>query len=149
MRLLFILVRVLLAALFLTAGLIKAGASEGFAITIAQFSILPPSAVSAFAVTLPWFEILAAILLLIPRTAKFGAILAAFLFATFISAIAWALSQGLIVDCGCFGESTPSLGKMIATLVRNAFLLAIALGLAVALPSRTLRTASATRQSKT
>ncbi|MGC1479391.1 MAG: MauE/DoxX family redox-associated membrane protein [Chthoniobacterales bacterium] len=123
--------RLLLAGLFLTAGLIKAGASEGFAITIATFSILPPTIVTAFANLLPWVEILAALLLLIPPTARLGAALAALLLFTFIGALAWALSQGLIVDCGCFGESPPSLSKMVVALVRNVILLALTLALAV------------------
>lgn len=123
--------RLLLAALFLTAGLIKAGASEGFAITIAQFSILPPAAITAFALALPWVEILTALLLVIPKTARVGAALAALLLTTFITALLWALSQGLIVDCGCFGESAPSLNKMLLTLTRNVILLTLTLTLAI------------------
>lgn len=123
--------RVLLAAIFLTAGLIKAGASEGFAITIAAFSILPPTSVTILANLLPWVEILTAIFLLIPRTARIGAALASLILVVFIGALTWALSQGLIVDCGCFGESPPSLTKMLVTLGRNVVLLAIALGLAI------------------
>jgi uncharacterized membrane protein YphA (DoxX/SURF4 family) len=134
--------RLLLAALLLTAGLIKAGASEGFAVTIAQFTILPPTAVSGLAIALPWAEIVTAILLLIPRTARLGAALAALLFATFIAAIAWALSQGLIVDCGCFGESEPSLEKMITTLLRDVVLLLIALALVLPRPAPPTRPAA-------
>ncbi len=129
MRFLVLAARILVAALLLTAGLIKAGASEGFAITIAGFSILPPGAVTAFAIGLPWVEIVAGIFLLIPRTVRLGAALASGLFAAFILAIAWALSQGLIVDCGCFGESPPSRERMVNTLLRDVALLAISLGL--------------------
>ncbi len=123
--------RLVLAALFLTAGLIKAGASEGFAITIAQFSILPPATVTAFAIFLPWVEIITAVLLVIPKMARVGAILAAALLATFITALLWAISQGLIVDCGCFGESAPSLSKMLLTLTRNVVLLTLTLVFAI------------------
>ncbi len=131
MRHLHLATRLLLAALFLAAGLVKAGASEGFAITIAQFTILPPATVTAFAIILPWFEILAAILLLVPRTVRWGAILTATLLVTFTAALGWALSQGLIVDCGCFGETAPSRERMVTTLVRDVVLLAAALILAV------------------
>lgn len=128
--------RVLLAALFLYAGAVKAGASEGFAITIAQFSILPPPLVMIFARVLPWLEIAAGILLLIPRTARFGAALTACLLLVFSGAIGWALSQGLIVDCGCFGEDVPpSRERMVATLLRDLLLL----GLTVGVASRRLR----------
>ncbi len=135
-RLSLLAARIVIATLLFAAGLIKAGASEGFAITIAQFSILPPTAIAAFATWLPWVEIVTAILLLVPRSARLGAGLAALLFTTFAAAIAWALSQGLIVDCGCFGGSTPSRERMIFTLVRNVVLLAASLAIVFVRPSR-------------
>lgn len=124
--------RILLAALFLYAGVVKAGASEGFARTIAEFTILPPDLLPVLAIALPWTEMICGILLLIPYTARLGAVLAAILFAIFITAIAWALSQGLIVDCGCFGEDVPpSRERMVATLTRDVVLLVVTLGLAL------------------
>lgn len=124
--------RIGLAVMFLYAGFVKSGASEGFARTISQFTILPPSLVELFSLTLPWIEVLCGILLLIPKSARIGAVLAAVLLMTFIVAIGWALSQGLIVDCGCFGEDVPpSRERMVATLVRDAVLLVLTLGLAL------------------
>jgi uncharacterized membrane protein YphA (DoxX/SURF4 family) len=122
--------RLVLAGLFLYAGVIKAGASEAFATTIAGFSVLPPGGVQLFAYLLPWIEMAAAILILIPRTSRLGADLISCLLATFILAILWALSQGLVVDCGCFGEGTPTVEKMLETLLRDILLLALSIGLA-------------------
>lgn len=119
------LARLILAAIFLYSGLVKAGASEQFAVTIAQFTFLPPPAIAILAAALPIAEILAAILLLIPATVRLGALLTTGLLLTFIGAIAWALSQGLVVDCGCFGAGTPSLTAMVLTLARDVALLAM------------------------
>ncbi len=122
--------RVFVAGLFLYAGGIKAGASEGFAITISQFSILPAPLITIAAILLPFAEIVGAILLLIPRTTRMGAALLSALLVVFLTALTWALSQGLIVDCGCFGDEPPSRDRMVATILRDVVLLAITLPLA-------------------
>jgi len=135
-----LLARLFLAGLFLYAGLVKAGASEQFAVTIAQFTILPPTFVGWAAALLPFLEITAAVLLVLPATARYGTWLIATLLTIFILSIGWALSQGLIVDCGCFGESTPSHTKMLLALVRDVGLLILTVGLAVRqVPERTPR----------
>ena len=120
------LARILVAAIFLYAGVVKAGTSERFAMTIAQFSILPPHAVSVAAMVLPWLEILTAILLLVPATARLGALGATGLLVVFIGVLAWGIHQGWAIDCGCFG-----LGEAISpkTLARDGALLAICAGL--------------------
>ncbi len=123
--------RILLAAVFFYAGFIKMETSERFAITIASFSLLPPAFIDAFVLGLPWLETAAAVLILVPRTARIGAALVTLLLITFIGALGWALQQGLVVDCGCFGEdATPSPGKMAFAIWRDIALLALTLGLA-------------------
>jgi uncharacterized membrane protein YphA (DoxX/SURF4 family) len=123
--------RIFLAALFLYAGLVKLDASESFALTMSKFSFLPESSVPWLALGLPAIEIFTAILLLIPRTARFAAGIVAVLLVTFIAALGWTLQQGFTADCGCFGEDgAPSRAKMIFAIVRDVALLALTLGLA-------------------
>jgi uncharacterized membrane protein YphA (DoxX/SURF4 family) len=138
------LARILVAAVFLYAGIVKAGTSERFAMTIAQFSILPPQAVGAAAMVLPWLEILTAILLLVPATARLGALGAAGLLVVFIGVLAWGIHQGWAIDCGCFGngDDPPAQGELPIALGRDVVLLAITLGLAL---RKTHRTASQRR----
>ena len=129
------LARLLLAAIFLYAGAVKLGISERFAITIAQFFILPLAWPGPFAASLPWIEMLAGILLLIPRTARVGAFAAAVLLVAFIGALGWAWSQGFTVDCGCFGstedEPATATGNQIPyALARDVVLLALTLPVA-------------------
>lgn len=123
--------RIALAALFFYAGFIKLGTSEQFAVTVAQFTILPPALAAPFALALGWVETIAAVLLVIPRTARFGATIVAGLLVVFIAALGYALAQGLVVSCGCFGEEVaPSRAGMWAALGRDVLLLALTLGLA-------------------
>jgi uncharacterized membrane protein YphA (DoxX/SURF4 family) len=127
------LARILIAAVFLYAGIVKMGASERFAITTAQFSILPPATVGVAAMALPWLEILTAVLLLVPLTSRLGALCAAGLLVTFIGVLAWGIHQGWTIDCGCFGngDEPPAQGELPIALGRDVVLLAITLGLAL------------------
>lgn len=124
--------RIVLAAIFLYAGIVKLGASEGLSITIMRITSAGSPVAETIASVLPWIETACGILLLVPHTSRWGAALAAILLATFIAAIGWALSQGLIVDCGCFGADVPpSRERMVSTLVRDFVLLGVTLGLAL------------------
>ncbi len=130
------LARILIAGVLLYAGVLKLGASERFTVTVAKFAVLPDAWLGAFVLALPAVEVLAGILLLIPRTAQTGACLAAGLLTVFIAALAWAWSQGFTVDCGCFGtEDEPAPGNAIPlALARDVVLLAITLLLAARRP---------------
>lgn len=121
-----IFLRLLLAGIFLWAGLVKAGASEQLTLTIATLGLVPDTWIWPIAVILPWAEILAAVLLLVPYTVRIGAIAIFGLCLLFAGVIASALFRGLIVDCSCFGEGTPSADKMILTVVRDVVLAGLA-----------------------
>lgn len=126
------LARLLVAGVLLYASVLKLGTSERFAVTVAKFSVLPEAWAGVFAMALPWIEMAAGILLLIPRTARIGAFAAAGLLILFLAALAWAWSQGFTIDCGCFGaedEQVPGNAIPLA-IARDAVLLAITLLLA-------------------
>jgi len=113
-------IRIVLAGMFLYAGFIKAGASEEFALALVPFTILPAEWAGAFAVILAWTEIVAGLLLLIPRIYPLGAALILLLAGVFIGALGWALANGIIVDCACFGrDEAPSAIKMVWAIVRD------------------------------
>lgn len=128
MKLLLASLRLFLAAVFLYAGLVKASASAQFAIALIPFTFLPSSWIGPMAQGLPILEILGAILIVIPATKRFGAILLLALCLIFMAALGWALANDIIVACSCFGQDeTPSAGKMIVALLRDAALATVAL----------------------
>lgn len=128
MRYVFLATRIVLAGVFLYAGIIKASASAHFAVTLMPFTILPQDWIGLIAFTLPLVEILAAILLLIPRTSPYGAALVLLLSVAFISLLGWALHNEIIVACGCFGQDeTPSAEKMQMAMERDVVLGAVAM----------------------
>jgi len=120
--------RLLLGGIFLYAGLIKAGASEEFAVALAPFTILPGWGAAALARFLPWVEIAAGALILTPRAHRAGSLLILTLCLLFAAALLWALANGIVVSCGCFGgDAPPSATAMLAAALRDLALATLAL----------------------
>ena len=136
--------RLLLAAIFGWSGLVKLSPSEQIVLTLTSVFPLPHPVASAIATTLPFIELGAAICLLWPRASFWGAAIISLLCTAFIIFIGTALAQGIIVDCACFGESTPSAQKMQIALVRDILLLATALFVAIRTRPGTRRTSQKT-----
>jgi uncharacterized membrane protein YphA (DoxX/SURF4 family) len=119
--------RIALAGLFFYAGAVKAGASQEFAIALLPFTFVPPEWTIPLALALACMEILAAILLLLPRAFPLGAALVCALCLLFIAVLSWALWNGIIVSCGCFGgDESPSAWKMFLAIGRDIILLGAA-----------------------
>ncbi len=116
--------RLLLGGLFLYAGVVKAQDVVAFAGNIAAYQLLPYQANYLLAATLPYIEIIAALLLLSGRRVRPAALLCALLTLVFIAALLSAWYRGLDISCGCFNpESKTSIGE---ALVRDFGLLLLA-----------------------
>ncbi len=127
-----LLLRIALAAVFFYAGTVKAGASQEFAMALLPFTFVPPQWTMPLALALAWTEILAALLLLLPRVFPLGAVLVGGLCLLFIGVLSWALWNGIIVSCGCFGaDDSPSAWKMLLAIGRDILLLGAAAGVLV------------------
>jgi len=113
-------VRFILGGTFLFSGAIKASASEEFALALVPFTILPPAWTGVFAVTLAWTEILAGLLVVLPRVHRIGSAMIFLLTILFIGVLTWALSSDIIVSCGCFGgDEPPSARAMQLAILRD------------------------------
>ena len=105
-RFLFIGCRLLLAVVFLLAAVHKVVDPEAFAWAIYQYGVLPPGAVNAVAITLPWIEVTAALALLgSPRWRQGAALLLSGLLGAFVVAMITNLAQGAEIACGCFSHA--------------------------------------------
>lgn len=119
--------RILLGGIFLYAGVVKASASEEFALALIPFSILPESWTGTVAVVLAWTEIIAGVLILLPKVHRAGSALILFLLLLFIGVLTWALANDIIVSCGCFGgDDAPSAAAMRMAIFRDIALAAAA-----------------------
>lgn len=120
-------IRIFLGGLFIYSGAIKVDPGRQFATALAPFTILPENLLYPFAIALAFAELLAGALILIPRTARIGATGILLLCMLFIGVLGWALANNIIVDCACFGESTPSAAKMAIAMIRDGVIFGLGL----------------------
>ncbi|MEV0199538.1 MauE/DoxX family redox-associated membrane protein [Nonomuraea sp. NPDC050691] len=112
------------AAVLLGAALGKIRDVRAFATTIAGYRVMPARLALPAAVAVLVTEVAAAALLLAPGPRRWGAVVAALLFAVFLGAMGSVLRRGLSVGCGCFG------GRDLVgpgTMARTGVLLVLAL----------------------
>jgi len=122
--------RILLACVFVIAGLAKLADLAGSRRAIVGFGV-PERLASVVGVGLPVCELLVGAALIVSVAARFAALGALVLLLTFVAAIAFALARGTEADCHCFGQlhSAPVGWR---TLGRNLLLAAMAGFVAVA-----------------
>ncbi len=115
--------RVVLGAIFVTAGALKVGDPIAFADSIWAFQMVPNAAIMPMALMLPIFEMLTGLLLIFGWIRGVAALAILLLSAVFTAAIASALARGLTLDCGCFGQGAPTVSGMWLDLGRDLLLL--------------------------
>ncbi len=123
-----LVLRLILASIFLYSGLIKASSGAQFAIALAPFTFLPQTWIGPLAILLPVGEIAGGLLILTSATKRIGAGVIFGLCILFATVLGWALVNGIIVSCSCFGQDDqPSATKMALALGRDLFLAGLAL----------------------
>jgi len=115
-------VRWYLGSVFILACIHKIADPASFAVDIATYGILPLSLVNAMAITLPWMELVAGIMLILGLRARAAALMVFGMMLMFIVALAIALAQGLDLSCGCFASQGAQGEDPIssATVLRDA-----------------------------
>jgi uncharacterized membrane protein YphA (DoxX/SURF4 family) len=96
---------------FLYAASSKIIEPRQFVVAIKNYRMVHEAALHAMALILPWWEVGAAIALLIPKTRRAGAMLITGMLLMFIAAVSYAaLYKGYNIDCGCFGKNSAKAG---------------------------------------
>jgi uncharacterized membrane protein YphA (DoxX/SURF4 family) len=92
-----------------------------FAMSVDAYHVLPEWGAIAVARTLPWFELLLAVLLVTGLGKRITTVASSALLAAFFALMVRSYARGEGIDCGCFGP-----GEAISpvTLVRDGSLLA-------------------------
>lgn len=119
-----LLARVLLAAVFLVAGLAKLADLSGSRQALRDFGV-PAQLAPPLGTLLPLAELAVAVALILTISAWWGALGALILLLLFVAGIGYNLARGQHPDCHCFGQlhSAPAGWP---TLIRNLVLAAIA-----------------------
>ena len=120
----FVALRIVLAVLFIYAGMIKVVNVEAFADQIDNYRLLPYLINALAAAILPWLEIVCGSLLLLGPWRKGAALGLAVLNVMFLIAVTSALARGLDITCGCFSLADAGMRIGVTKLVENIFLTA-------------------------
>jgi uncharacterized membrane protein YphA (DoxX/SURF4 family) len=95
--------RLVLAAVWLIAGVLKAIDPDGTYVAVRAYDLLPRSGVAVVADVLPWLEVVLGLLLLAGLATRIAAAASAVLLLVFVAGVVQAWVRGLSIDCGCFG----------------------------------------------
>jgi uncharacterized membrane protein YphA (DoxX/SURF4 family) len=124
--------RLVLGAVFLIAGGLKAIDSQSSVTAVRAYRLLPSSLATIVGWGLPFAEIALGLLLLAGIATRVIAVASAVLLLIFIAAVASAAARGLSIDCGCFGgggEVAPGQTAYGIEIVRDVGLLLLAVWL--------------------
>lgn len=122
--------RLYLGGVFLLACWHKVLDPGAFALDVATYQVLPLGLVNLVAVTLPWVELGAGVMLVVGLRPRAGALLCAAMMAVFLAALVAALARGLDLSCGCFASQTAEEDPISSvTVLRDLVWLGLALAI--------------------
>jgi putative oxidoreductase len=132
-RYVILLARLLIGGLFVYASVHKILDPANFAVAIRNYMIIPPGWSNVAAMVLPWIELVAGLLLIAGVLTKPSAVLTTGMMVVFVGALSYAYIIGLDINCGCFGSSVDSLGRIGPfEIMRDSILLAVSFLIIVA-----------------
>jgi uncharacterized membrane protein YphA (DoxX/SURF4 family) len=100
-----LLLRLLLALIFIFAAIEKIAVPGNFSVSISNYKLLPAEFINVPAIIIPWIELMSSLLLLLGISVKENSAIITFLLIVFTTAIIISLFRGLNIDCGCFGTA--------------------------------------------
>ncbi len=100
LTLIYHILRLALAAIFIYAGVVKLLGPKGFAHAIAQYDLVPEGLLPVVAIGLPALEVLAGLALILEIRSSLTIIF--ILLLMFIVVLGYAVWEHLDIDCGCF-----------------------------------------------
>jgi uncharacterized membrane protein YphA (DoxX/SURF4 family) len=125
-----LLSRLTLGGVLFVAGYLKVDKLDISQMAVRSYELLPIPIANVLGLTLPFFEVVIGLLLILGAATRFVAALGGFTMFIFIIAIAQAWARGLNIDCGCFGGGgtvDPGQTRYLQEILRDAGLVALAL----------------------
>ena len=128
MRIVRLLLAILVGAVFVYAGVLKARDPLRFASDVSNYAVISWPLGVRVAFYLPWLEIITGLALIFQRLFAGAIALTIAMILVFIGVTIWARAHGIDVSCGCFGTVSSNL-TLTWHLILNAALFAALLAL--------------------
>ena len=122
--------RLTLGGVLFVAGFLKVDKLEVSQMAVRSYELLPIPIANFLGQSLPFFEVVIGLLLILGAATRVVAALGGFTMFIFIIAIGQAWARGLNIDCGCFGGGgtvAPGETRYLQEILRDAGLVAMAL----------------------
>lgn len=119
-----LLARLIVAAVFIYAGVLKALDPQEFLLDVRSFQVLGDPWAAVVALGLPWLEILCGVALILGGWSRGACLVLAGMLLVFAGAFLQAWARGVDVTCGCFGK-TENKTNFAQSLAIDAGLLAL------------------------
>jgi uncharacterized membrane protein YphA (DoxX/SURF4 family) len=117
-----IIIRFILGAIFIAAGIPKILDTASFASVVYNYHLLPDIFINIFAITLPWLEVIIGSLLIMGIWMPGTVIIYNLLMIAFIGALTFNTTRGLDISCGCFSTEPGDIIDM-GTIFRDIIIL--------------------------
>ena len=118
--------RLVLGVVFIAASLDKAQHPAAFARIVSHYHVLTDETINAFALVVPWVELLAGLALVVGLGSRGAALLVVGLVALFTVALVSAVARGIDISCGCFSTTLGEGHKVGYDLVARDILMLVA-----------------------
>lgn len=125
MRIVRLVLAILVGAVFVYAGVMKARDPLRFASDISNYAMISWPLGVRVAFFLPWLEIVCGAALIFQRYFSGAIALIAGMIIAFLFATIWARAHGIDVSCGCFGTASSNLTLTWHLVLNGALLLAL------------------------
>ena len=100
-----LILRVALGGFFIWSGAVKLADLDSFVDTVGNYQIVDRPWDAYFGYFVPWFEVVAGLAVVTGLGIRAGLLSLMGMLVGFSVAIAWVWSEGLNINCGCFGKS--------------------------------------------
>lgn len=124
-KIIYIVARVILGAVFIYASWDKILHPAGFAKIVENYRILPPFLVNIPAIFIPWIEFLCGVFLIVGIFVGGSSLIIFILLIFFIFALSSATLRGIDTACGCFSTSFETSKVGIERIIEDLVLLII------------------------
>jgi uncharacterized membrane protein YphA (DoxX/SURF4 family) len=118
-----VLVRIVLGALFIYSSMDKLANPGLFAKLIYYYRMLPGGWENLLAIFLPWLEFITGLLLVVGRFKRGASLLYSAMLVIFIIALSQALIRGLDISCGCFSVKPSTTSEVWLRIVLDLIML--------------------------
>ena len=96
----------------------------GFVVAVYNYLLVPDWAIHAFAIVLPWIEVLVGLNLIFGFWVIGGSLLSTALLVCFFGALLISLSRGLDISCGCFSTDPEAQRISLLYIIRDLSMIA-------------------------